>query len=182
MPQEEKKIIKGILAKNDRVLFGFYKSHHIAVFRYIHRQISQKEIAEELTQDVFLDFIESLRDFRGESSLKTYLFTIARYKVIDHIKKKKIKKILFSALPKYVVENIVGVFMDDEIERKDLATRIEQAIDALPNEYRVIIRLKYKDGMKIKEIATRLMLSPKAVESALFRARKAFMKAYRCIL
>ncbi len=180
-PQEEK-IIEGIMKKDERILFAFYTANRSPVFKFIHKQISNRETAEELTQDVFLDFIEGLRDFRRESSLKTYLFSIARFKIIDHIKKKKIKKILFSALPKYFVENIVSAFTDTEVERKDLAAQIETAIARLPNDYRIIIRLKYMDGMKVKEIATRMAMSCKATESLLYRARQAFIREFRTAL
>ena len=66
-------------------------------------------------QDSFVAFFEKLRDFRGQSSLKTYLFSIARNKTIDYIRKKKIKKVLFSALPSQFVESIAFVLFDDEI-------------------------------------------------------------------
>ena len=138
-------------------------------------------MAEELTQDSFLDFIEGLRNFRGESSLKTYLFSIARFKVIDHIKKKKIKKILFSALPKSVVENLASVFIDDQIEQKELAQRIERVISSLPNDYHLILRLKYMDGRRVQEIARRFALTFKATESLLYRARQAFIKTYSAV-
>jgi RNA polymerase sigma-70 factor (ECF subfamily) len=170
------------MKKDERILFAFYTANRSSVFKFIHKQIGNRETAEELTQDVFLDFIEGLRDFRRESSLRTYLFSIARFKIIDHIKKKKIKKILFSALPRYFVENIVSAFTDTEAERKDLAAQIETAIAKLPNDYRIIIRLKYMDGMKVKEIATRMAMSCKATESLLYRARQAFIREFRTAL
>jgi RNA polymerase sigma-70 factor (ECF subfamily) len=49
-----------------------------------------------LTQDTFVDFLEALRDFRYQSSLKTFIFSIAKNKNIDWLRKKKIKKIIFS--------------------------------------------------------------------------------------
>lgn len=179
MHKSEKEVVTGILRKDEKVLRKFYDGHHEAVYRFIFRQMGKQDISEELTQDVFLDFIEGLRDFRGEAKLKTYLFTIARNKVADAIKKKKLKRILFSALPRYVVENIMGVFVDDEVERRDLSQRIERVIDSLPNDYRIIIRLKYVDGVRVKDIARRMAISFKATESLLFRARKAFIKAFR---
>lgn len=179
MTEQEKKIIEGLKRKDELVLFSFYNTHHASVYRFIFRQTGLRELSEELAQDVFLDFVEGVRDFRGESSLKTFLFSIAKHKVIDYFKKKKLKKILFSALPRQVVENIMSVFVEDEVERKDLAAKIDRVIDRLPNDYRLIIRLKYVDGRKVKEIAGLMALSFKATESLLFRARKAFMQAFR---
>lgn len=182
MLASDEKIIEGLMKKDERILLAFYTAYRPQVFRFIHKRIGSRETAEELTQDVFLDFIEGLRDFRRESSLRTFLFSIARFKVIDHIKKKKIKKILFSALPKYFVENIVSAFTDTETQRRDLAEQIETAIRKLPNDYRIIIRLKYVDGMKVKEIASRMAMSCKAAESLLYRARQAFIREFRTAL
>lgn len=177
----EEKIVRQIIKRDEKTLLSFYRTHHLTVLRFIHKQVGQKDVAEELTQDSFLDFIEGLRNFRGESSLKTYLFSIARFKIIDYIKKKKIKKILFSALPKSIVENMASVFIDDQIEQKELAQKIEKVINLLPNDYHLILRLKYMDGKRVQEIARRLALTFKATESLLYRARRAFIKTYSAI-
>jgi len=176
---KEKNIIQGIIRKDERILHRFYTKHHGLVFHFLYRQIRDRETCEELVQDTFLECIEGLRNFRGESSLRTYLLTIARYKAIDYIKRKKIKKILFSALPEGMVEGIVKIFMDDSIEQKEMASRIDRVISQLPNDYQVILRLKYMDGRRVKEIASRLALPFKATESLLFRARTAFIRVYK---
>lgn len=174
----DKEIVKRIIKKDERVLLYFYNQHHKGLNRFIYTQIGKKDVAEELTQDVFMDCIERLRSFRGESKLKTYLYTIARHKVIDYYKKKKLKSILFSALPFHFIENIMSVFIDDGIEQRELSGKIERTIHALPNDYQVILRLKYIDGIKVQEIARKLTLSFKATESLLFRARKAFIQSF----
>ena len=177
----EEKIVKQIIHRDEKALLSFYRAHHAGVLQFIYKQVGSKDVAEELAQDSFLDFIEGLRNFRGESSLKTYLFSIARFKIIDHIKKKKIKKILFSALPKSIVENMTSVFIDDQIEQKELAQKIEKVINLLPNDYHLILRLKYMDGRRVQEIARRLALTFKATESLLYRARQAFIKTYSTV-
>lgn len=179
--EKEKKTVEAILKKDQRVLYRFYRQYHGALFHFLNRQIQSRETCEELVQDVFLEFIEGLRGYRGEASLKTYLFTIARYKAIDYMKKKKLKKVLFSALPAGVVEGLVKIFMDDTIEQKELAAKIERTIGRLPNDYQVILRLKYIDGRRVKEIAARMALPFKATESLLFRARMAFIRTYQSL-
>lgn len=177
--KEDKKIVEQIIRKDERALLNFYKHHHQKILLYIIRQLKDTHLAEEITQDVFLDFIENIRDFRGESSIKTFLFTIARNKIIDHIRKKKIKKILFSAIPSFIVEGLATVVMDEEIEKKELTRKIKRVFDHLPNDYRIILRLKYLDGEKVMGIAKKLSLNFKATESLLFRARRAFVKIFK---
>lgn len=177
--EDEKQIIECIVKRDEKALFQLFNAYRQPVFNFIHRQIRDYQTAEEITQDVFFDFIESLRNFRGESKIKTFLFSIAKHKVIDYIRKKKLKKVLFSALSPFVVESIATVVMDDELEKKEVACKIKQVLDNLPNDYRVILRLKYIQGEKIKEIAQKLSMNFKAAESLLFRARKAFVRVFQ---
>jgi RNA polymerase sigma-70 factor, ECF subfamily len=177
--QQEKLIIKKLIKRDEKELLYFYRSHKDEIFRFIFHQTNKKDIAEEITQDVFIDFIECLRDFRGDSSLKTFLFSIARNKLIDYIRKKKIKKILFSALPTRFVEKITSVAFDDGIEKKEMAQKIKKVFELLPNDYEIILRLKYIDGVKVKSIAKKLSIGFKATESLLFRARKSFIRIFR---
>lgn len=178
---DEKKIVAAIIAKDEAALLEFYKLHKDSVFRYIKNQLKDKPQAEEITQDVFLDFIEALRDFHFQSSLKTFLFSIARNKVIDVIRRKKVKKILFSSLPTYVVENITAVVFDDTLEKKELAEKMKTVLQALPNDYQLVLRLKYVEGKRVKSIAEKLSLKFKATESLIYRARKMFVKVFHSL-
>ena len=91
--QKEKEIVNIIIKKDVKTLLDFYRQYQRPVFNFIFRQTKDQFLSEELTQDVFLEFIEALRDFRYQASLKTFLFSIAKNKTIDWIRKKKIKKI-----------------------------------------------------------------------------------------
>lgn len=175
---DEKKIVKRILQKDEQAFLSFVKEHEKALFAYIYRQLRDADLAEEIAQDVFIDFLDALRNFQYQSKLKTFLFSIAKYKVIDVMRKKKIKKVLFSALPEHIVDGLAPVFMEEQLEKKELANKIQNVINTLPHDYQVILRLKYIDGVRVKGIATRLSLTFKATESLLFRARRAFTKLF----
>lgn len=176
---EEQKIVEQIIKKNEKTIINFYRNYKKSVFNFVYKQLNNHQLSEEVTQDIFFDFIEGLRDFRGQSSLKTFLFSITRHKVIDIIRKKKIKRLFFSHLPSGLIENISTFVLDDELEKKSLTEKIKNTFDKLPNDYRVILRLKYINGECVKEIAGKLSLQFKATESLLFRARKAFTKIFR---
>jgi len=177
----DKDIITGILHNDEKMLRFFYNLHRKTLSGFIHRQIKDVYTVEEIVQDVFLDFIERIHSFRGDSSLKTFLFSIARYKVIDHIRKKKIKKILFSAIPSFILDRLNPIFLDDEIEKQELVDKISRTFAAIPHDYSVILRLKYIEEEKVERIAKQLSISFKATESMLFRARKAFIKAFQVV-
>lgn len=174
---QEKKIVEQIVRKDEAAIISFYKQHRTSLYRFIYHKLKDAETSDELVHDSFLDFIEALRDFHFQCSLKTYLYTIAHYKVIDSIRKKKIKKILFSSLPSYVVDGLMSVF-DDTLEKQELKDKMKQVFDELPNDYQLVLRLKYMEGHKVQSIANKLSMKFKATESLIFRARRAFVKVF----
>lgn len=178
LTEGDKKLIEKIINKNERAFFEFYQENKNSLFNFIYRQIQNREDAEEVLQDSFLAFIDGLRDFRGQSSLKTFLFSIAKHKTISKLRRKKIKKILFSYLPKNLIESLASVLLEDEIDRQFLVKKIDKIFKKLPNDYALVLRLKYKEGYKVAEVAKRLKLSFSATESLIFRARQAFIKLY----
>jgi len=182
MRTKEIKIVEKILKKDEKAFCFFYNKYHKQVFNFIYRKTKKYHLSEELTQDTFIDFLEALRDFRYQSSLKTFIFSIAKNKTIDWIRKKKIKRIIFSMLPNYVVESLKVVLMDEEIETKALAEKITLVFSKLPNDYRSILRQKYIEEVKVDQIAQNFKLGFKATESLLFRARQAFVKIFNATI
>ena len=178
---DEKKLVQRIIQRDEKALLFLYQKYQKSIQGFIYRKLKDFSIAEEISQDVFLDFIEALRDFHFQSSLKTFLYSIARNKTIDYIRKKKLKKILFSALPPYFIEGLKTIFIDDELEKKELSRKINKTLEMLPNDYQFILRLKYMDGERVNNISEKLAIGFKATESLLFRARKAFIKIFRTL-
>jgi len=176
--KKDRELVKKIINRDEKSLISLYKNYRKPLLSFVNRQIKDQYKAEEIIQDTFIDFIEGLRDFHFQSSLKTFIFSIAKNKTIDYMRKKKLKKILFSALPPYFVESLRAVFIDDEIEKKELSAKIKNTLEKLPNDYRFVLRLKYIEGEKVGAISQKLNLRFKATESLLFRARKAFVKLF----
>lgn len=171
-------LMEGVRQGNQRALLLLYKQYHSSIFQFINRQVRDVGIAEELTQDVFIGILDGIRERRKIDSFSAYIFTIARYKIIDHIRKKKIKKILLSAIPEHFINGCATLLFNDAMQKKELADSIERILNHIPHEYAVIIRLKYIDGLPVQKIASKLAINFKAAESKLFRARKLFADLY----
>ena len=174
----DQEMVKRIINRDERALHILYKQYHPQIFGFVYKRIPHKPIAEEITQDIFIQFLEGLRDFRFQCSIKTFLFAIARNKAIDYMRKKKMKQVLFSHLPSFVVEGLSHIVMDDELERKDLQHKFEVTMHELPHDYRLILRLKYIEEHSVQEISKQLAKTFKSTESLLYRARKAFIECY----
>lgn len=174
-------LVKGILSGNEKSLLTFYRYFSPKLLAFIKRRTQIAEDAEEILQDVLLSSLDSLRDFTFKSSLSTFLHAIAKNKIIDFYRKRKIKKVLFSQVPK--LESLLTTLLGPEevFEEKQLRIRISQALKKLSPKYQKIITLKYFDDLSVREITQELQISFKSAESMLFRARKAFAKALEIV-
>lgn len=158
--------------------YSFYKTYSPKILRYLAKRLPSGQDAEEIMQDVFLEAIDSLPLFRGETTVLSWLYKIARNKVADFYRKRKLKTILFSQLP---FLELVGqeIYQPEfQFEKNKIRDRIEAAFHLIPKHYQKILRLHYENSLRVKELAVVLNLSPKATESLLFRARKSFREAY----
>ena len=168
-----------LLQKNDSALRELVHRYEKKLHNFVYKKLRSNEVAQEVVQDVFIELFDALRGYKKTASLQTYLFTIANYKAIDYIRKQKIKRVLFSAIPPFILERIKTILIDDEIEKNELGQKIGTVIQKLPNDYKLIIRLKYMEGYQVERIAQEMSLSFKATESLLYRARKAFINLYK---
>ena len=178
LSEKDSALLSRLLDRDDRALKSFYVFHKSSLLSFIQKTITDSEEAEEIMQDTFLDFIEGLRDFRGQSSLKTYLYSITKHKIIDKLRRKKIRRIFFSHVPAFIINSFATVFFDDELDKDQVVKKIENVLGKLPHDYAHVLRLKYVDGRSVKEIAVEIELPFKTAESLLFRARKAFIHSY----
>ncbi len=179
--KEDKRRIAGILAGDRKSLLSFYHAYTPALTSFIRSRVSKREDAEELLQDTLFAFLEALRDFNGDSSLKTFLYSICRHKIIDYYRRKKLKHIVFSQLPTLSILVSPLLTPEDKLDAVLLAEKIERTLNHMLPRYKTILVLKYVEGLSVENIAQRLSLSFKSAESRLFRARKAFIHAYATI-
>lgn len=177
LKNSEHEIVEKILEGEATALHKLYTSYYNEIFSFVQARITDKNVAEELTQDIFINVLDSFRNFRFESSIKTFMFKIARNKIIDYFRKKKNKDIAFSCLPECFVDGLLPVF-DEHLEKQELIDLIEQSLSDLPHDYQVVLRLKYQEDKSVQEIARLLVRSFKSTESLLYRARQAFIGAY----
>lgn len=137
-----------------------------------------EEEVEEILQDTFLSAFDSLPLYRGESSVSTWLISIARHEVADFYRKRYIRQAVEKTAPLF--ENMMSEIMSPEfvMEKKKIERRFFATYRGLSRQYQDILSYRYELSMSVKEIAERMDLSFKATESLLYRARLAFREAY----
>jgi RNA polymerase sigma factor (sigma-70 family) len=152
----------------------FYQKYYNSVRGFVNKRIDDEGVAEEITNDILMAAYESLPNFNQKCSEFSFICSIAKHKIIDYYRKKKIKTVLFSTNP--IFEEIADKALNPErdVLKNELKKEIEETLGELKEGYGKLLRLKYIEGWKIGAIATMSKLSVKAVESRLIRAKKQF--------
>ena len=178
---DDRDLIAKILAHDRKALSLFYRRYTPKLARFIRMKIDSREDGEEVLQDTLFAFLEAIRDFHGNSSLSTFLFSICHHKIIDFYRKRKIKQVVFSQTPNLgaLVSPILNP--EEELDATMLKEKIHRVMGHILPHYRALILSKYEERLSVSEIAKKFALSAKGAESQLFRARKAFVALFLSI-
>lgn len=171
------KIVEDVLAGKKGAATTFYRAYAPKLRRYLMAKLPEAEV-EEILQDTFLSAFDSLPLYRGESSVDTWLISIARHEVADFYRKRYVRSAVEKTAPLF--ENIVSEVLSPEfvMEKNKIEKRFFSTYRTLSKQYQDVLSYRYELSMSVKEIAARMGLSFKATESLLFRARLAFREEY----
>jgi RNA polymerase sigma-70 factor (ECF subfamily) len=131
--------------------------------------------AEDVGQETFIRFYKGLKNFRGESSVRTYLTRIAVNLSLNEIKRRKRRRLLFSQKPLHDFHNVADPKAAGR-EGGDMDL-VRRAIQRLDEEFRSVVVLRLIDGYSTKETADILGIPVGTVLSRLSRAQRKLREA-----
>lgn len=150
------------------------------VYAIVYRIIGHAQEAEDLTQEVFLTVYEKMYQFDSNKKFAPWIYRIATNTSISALRKrKKTVMVNFDEAYSAPVDSYAPFQMGDPhsvFEQRELHREIDAAIMALPENYRVVITLRYQMDLDNHEIAETLGISKENVEVKVHRARKALQK------
>jgi len=163
---------------------SLYRTYVNEIYQYIFLRTGlDAALAEDITQDIFLDVFKGMNRFKGLCSNRTWIFRIAMYKLFDFYRKQYRQKIELVDINDPLTQDMSSPGQDtDSIIEAALESQIVcDCLNRIPGHYRIMLILKYVDGKSVKQIAEITDKSAKAVESMLQRAKNAFIKEYRSL-
>lgn len=146
-----------------------YKKYSTDIYNYFWYRVGHdRDVAEDLMQEVFLRAFSKLNKFENQGYLyQTYLLTIAKNILVNYFKKKK----PIVGLEEYQ-DMPIEIIQDQEVDRKLKAGKLWQAVQNLSHDERDVVLMFYKNEIPIKEIAVVIGKSENAIKIILTRARK----------
>ena len=147
------------------------------IYRFIYFKVSNREIAQDLTADVFLKVWKGLTAVPPKQvrHLKAYFYMTARYTVIDHYRRAARKK---EDAIEQVDQSQLAYQTEDYLHAKIELTGVLKCISYLKESYQEVLLLKYVENFTLSEIGSALGKSPVATRVLLHRANKALIREY----
>jgi len=149
---------------NSKAQFMLYNQYSKAMYNLACRILNNREDAEDILQEAFVECFRNLDSFRFESTFGAWLKKIIVNRCINHIKKKKIDLTLCETLPVIIYEEEEEIVYD--------TGKIFKGIEMLPDGYRIILTLYLLEGYDHSEISQILGISESTSKSQYSRARE----------
>jgi len=156
----------------DQAAFALlFEQFHAPILNYLHRMVSDRALAEDLTQDTFIKAYNALPRTKPDLAFKAWLYRIATNTAISHLRRGKIVK----WLPFLSDREQPGERLERAVTRQ---ADIADVLDKLPKHYAAALLLRHYQGLSLAETAQALDITENAAKLRLFRARKAFAQIY----
>jgi len=177
---EEKKIMKEFAQKkffSKKDFESLYKYYKLKVFEFVARRVSIKEVAEDITSEIFEKIYKSLSDFKWQGiTISAWIFRIARNSVIDYYRKNEKRKHDTSI---YDYDNILESPLkqaEEMIIEDENHIALYNAIREFQEKDQYLIYYKFFEDLSNKDIAKLMKLSETNVGTRLHRLRKKLAK------
>ncbi|MGN0547603.1 MAG: RNA polymerase sigma factor [Acutalibacteraceae bacterium] len=140
---------------------------------FINRYVGNIAIAQELSEDVFVELLIHKRRYNFKTSLKTYIFTIAHHKAVSYVRR-------CARRPEYAFDYIEDEAdlknLEDEFLKKERDLELHKALNSLSEDYRTVLHLIYFEDMSYEQAGGVMKKSRKQIENLAYRARQALKK------
>jgi len=185
----ETEIIQKLQQGNEQAFRQLVDDYQKLVVNTCFGIVHNTEDAQDIAQEVFIEVFRSIQNFRADAKLSTWLYRIAINRSLNFIRDNKRKK-WFQSFDDVVREKNLKIkeissahheTPDSELENKQRATLLHQAIDSLAENQKIAFTLSKYEDLSYKEISEVMDLSVSSVESLIHRAKISLQKKlYTC--
>ena len=175
-------LIEKLILKEEETFRVFIEQYQDMVLNTCFKFVHNKNDAEDIAQDVFVEVFLSIKRFKGDSKISTWLYRIAVNKSLDFIKKKNRKKrmAILTSLFKTCLSKEKSLINNSTpqslIEENEKIRILLEAIEKLPENQKVAITLAKLEGLSYYDISLILKTTTSAIESLVQRAKQNLKK------
>ncbi len=155
---------------NEKAFAEIYERHWGLIFHHVYKMTADKDETKDLVQELFTNLWLNIDHIEPGTSVPAYLYVSARNKVINLVRRDRVKKNYLASLIIFCDNNHDTTL--EQLTAKDLSVAIEREIQNLPFKMRKIFELSRKHYRSHKEIADELHISDKTVKKQINNAIK----------
>ncbi|MBR6541733.1 MAG: sigma-70 family RNA polymerase sigma factor [Anaerotignum sp.] len=159
-----------------KIFESLYREYYQKVYAFLYRLSADPDLAEDLTQETFLQAYKSFHKFRGDCEVFTWLAAIGKYVYFKYLKKKKLH--LDAANLELVAKSYMegDVSPEEHIHKKDVEKAVRKVVDSIPPKYRDVVLLRIYAELPFSQIAQILKITESSAKVIYFRAKKMLME------
>jgi RNA polymerase sigma-70 factor, ECF subfamily len=175
---QHKNLSENGMVNQDHVLLEHvFRQLHSPLFFYAVKFVKDQDVAKDLVQDAFLGLLNRSEKEKIEN-LKSYLFRSVRNNCLNHLNHKKVENEFQQKEIEQSRKEITYYDSHSALIENELQQKLADAIDDLPEHYRIPFILSRFEDLKNKEIADKLQLPLRTVETQIYRALTILRKKF----
>ncbi len=175
--QADNELVAGT-ARGDMAAFEtLFRRFETKVYQYILSSIHDDAMAQELLAEVMEAVWKGAKTFKGESQVSTWIFGIARHKMLDAIRKRTRHQTSTIALDQAMDIADPRDNPERQAEQQDEADTVKEAIATLSREHREVLYLAFYEGLPYQDIATLIDAPVNTVKTRVFYAKQQLKRA-----
>jgi RNA polymerase sigma-70 factor (ECF subfamily) len=187
--RDDAALARDVARHDPNAVAQLFSTYSEPVTRYIYHvapNITETD-SQDIMQDTFIAVLQSIKEYRAESSLSTWILRIAYFKTVDLLRKHKSLGKQESTFSEYANDDNFGdevAFADpapsveDTVISGEEITLVRQLLSELPDEQRQVLTLRYVNGMRVEDVARTMGISRRMVELHITRGRAAMRRKY----
>ena len=160
--------IQGLRKRNPGVYETVFKKYYPKLISFVCHHVGNQDIAKDVVQDIFFKLFESSPSLPDNFNLKSWLYKVARNAAVDYLRHLQVvdnhKFLMAEAM-------LISEELDEEID-DEVYNKVNRAIESLPEQCRLIIKLNVIEGKKYLEIAEELDISINTIRTQVSRGYK----------
>lgn len=174
---DDARLVARTLSGDQGAFRQLFESHAPFVHRLAIRMLGDAEDAADLTQEIFVRAYERLRSMRDGQAFRAWLTRLAVNMAHDRLRRRRMPTVSLDCPPPGREEGAEWTLADEGLDtearllREELARQVQQALQALSADHRLVVALHHLEGLPVDEIATTLGVPIGTVKSRLSRAR-----------
>jgi RNA polymerase sigma-70 factor (ECF subfamily) len=179
---EDDKLVERAIQGDQQAYKEIMDKYQKPLYFHVLKMVRNHEQVEDLVQEAFMKAFKNLNTYNTNYAFSTWLYRITTNHTIDYLRKKKLKTTSMNE-PVKTRDGEIEIQISDEqaktdrkIIREQRKRIIHEAIDNLPEKYRIVIEMRHLQELSYQEIADQLDLPLGTVKAHIFRAREMLYK------